>query len=916
MLRRMPEAIPTPSSDIPTPASPAEWPTTEHRALIGDAAPAIDEEQQGEKLTRDTELLERLFGEVLTEQQGPEFRRQLFWLRDQAVAWRAGDQVAGDELTGFLAGLGPRELEPFVRACSVQLHLANIAEELERLRRRRWHDRAGSGPQRESVAAATAKTSKLAPEAVQAALSELDISLVMTAHPTEATRRSIFDHQQAVARSLEKLDDSRLGLSRRVAIADAAREALTVWWQTDEIRRTRPLVEDESRRILMYFEIALYDAVPEFQREMAGRFGTPWPPDRSEIRFGSWAGGDMDGNPEVRPESVIRTLEMHRVAALRLMRRRVRDLARSWSQTDDRVAPATELVESIAADQELLGTRLSDRNKNETFRQKLTLIGNRLERTQDFSQGGYGSLDELIEDFQLVSRHAGSDLLAGGAIARIQAQARTFGFHLAALDVRQSAPVLGDAVASLIPGYAEHDEDGKQQLLTDALAADPSPIPAEIDASTQTVLESFEAVAEGLRKHGEHSLGRLIISMVAAPTDVLTTLYLARRAGIGTDLPALPIVPLFETVDDLHVAGATMERLYSIAPYAEYLSRLDGQQEIMLGYSDSAKDGGFFASQWELYAAQERLIASGDAQGVAVRFFHGRGGSTSRGGGRTHYAIQAQPGDTVRGRIAITEQGEVLSQRYSHGELALRSLEQTVTAVLLATLSEARDVPPEFLDEAKRLAERSREVYRALVTDDQFFGFMLEVTPLDALADLNIGSRPSSRPDGSGRLESLRAIPWVFAWMQNRLLLPAWYGAGTALAEGGIELQRRMRAEWPFFAMLCSALEMALFKADLGVAQRYLSLARPDGPTDSMWGQISDEHERIVGAVERITGSGRLLADSPALLTRLEHRNPWTDPLSHMQVDLLRRVRAGDAAAERPLLQTVTGIAAGMRNTG
>jgi phosphoenolpyruvate carboxylase len=335
----------------------------------------------------------------------------------------------------------------------------------------------------------------------------------------------------------------------------------------------------------------------------------------------------------------------------------------------------------------------------------------------------------------------------------------------------------------------------------------------------------------------------------------------------------------------------------------------------MLGYSDSAKDGGFLSSQWELYAAQERLLAAADERGIAVRFFHGRGGSTSRGGAPAHRAILSQPAGSVRGRIRITEQGEVISQRYSHPELALRSFEQTLSAVVIATLSPGKEVPARYRAEAQRFANRSREVYRALIyEDDRFQTLLNRASPLDALTRLNIGSRPAAR-SASKAVSELRAIPWVFAWMQNRLLLPAWYGAGTALAEGDRRLQREMLERWPFFGMLCSTLEMSLFKTDLGVAERYLSLLGDD-PARSLWEPIREEHERVVAAVLELNQADRLLADSPNLLARLSHRNPWTDPLSHMQVDLLHRVRAGDEAAEEPLLMTISGIAAGMRNTG
>ena len=863
------------------------------------------------EIDRDTRLLETLFADVLAEQVGEHFRDELFTLRDRAAAWRAGDEEAGRRLIQFLRERSPAELEPFVRACAIQLHLANIAEELERLRRRRWHDRHSGRGQPESLAALASDQVTTSTAAIREALEQLDIVLVLTAHPTEAMRRSVFNHHQRVAALTEQLDDPRVGAGRRAALEAELREALTLWWQTDEIRRNRPLVEDEVRRNLMFFEAVLFDAVPDVYRELGTRFGFPWPPERPVLRFGSWAGGDMDGNPAVDAKSVTRTLELHRRLALRLLRSRVRELAALWSQADRRIQLSDELVASVEADERELGMQGRNRNRGETFRRKLTLIGERLERTASGQAGGYPTPDDLLADLELLHRSTGSRWVAGGALARLMTQVRAFGFHIAALDLRQSAPALRATVARHLPGFEELDEEGRQRALAEAIARLPDAA-LEPDPDDSVGL-SFQAVAHGMRAHGPQALGRIVISMVASPSDVLSAVYLARRAGIGSKLPALPVVPLFETVEDLRQASATMEALYATPAYNEHLAALDRVQEIMLGYSDSAKDGGLIASQWELYHVQELLVRSGDEHGVAVRFFHGRGGPGSRGGGRTHRAILAQPAHTISGQIAITEQGEVISQRYSHAELAQRSLEQTVSAVLLASANGDGDVPVEFRAEAQRLASRSREVYQELLNRPDFFRFMQQITPLDALADLNIGSRPTSRPDGRRGLESLRAIPWVFAWMQNRLLLPNWYGAGTALAEGDDELHREMRERWPFFQALYSNLEMSLYKADLGVAERYMTLSDGGG---ELWNEIRDEHERVRAAMEAISGGRGLLADSPRLLARLRHRNPWTDPLSHMQVDLLSRVRAGDDGANPLLLQTIAGIAAGMRNTG
>ncbi len=863
-------------------------------------------------LASDTALLERLLGDVLEEQHGSAFRRRLFWLRDCAAAVRAGDDAAGDELGAYVRSLPSGELGPFVRACSIMLQLANLAEELERLRRRRAHDTGSSGPQRESLAAVVGATSQLAPAQVDQALGALDVALVMTAHPTEATRRSVFDHQQAVWRVMERLDDPRVGVTLRRRLEDELREVLTVWWQTDEVRRARPVVEDEIRRTLFFLETVLFDAVPELCLELARRLGTPWPPERPPVRFGSWAGGDMDGNPMVTPESVGRALELHRGVALRLLRREVDALARRFSQAEDRLFVSPALRASLREDEARV-PGVGHRNEHEPFRRKLAFVAARLARAADGEPGGYADAAELDADLELLRANAGSGHVARGALARLLVQTRAFGFHLAALDVRQAASALQGAAARTVPGYADAaDEPARLARLSAALGAD-APPPA--DPGDDVVLRTFAAVADGLATFGRPALGRLVISMVQRPSDVLCALVLARRAGVGADGRDLPVVPLFETVDDLAAAPETMAILYATPAYAEHLQRRGREQEIMIGYSDSAKDSGFLSSQWELYAAQERLVADGDAHGVRVRFFHGRGGSTSRGGGPTHRAILAQPPGTVGGRIAITEQGEVVSQRYSHPELALRSLEQTTSGVLLATLAPPGDGDPAFRAEARRLAARSREVYRGLVRDPRFFAFLQQASPLDALAELNIGSRPVARTGGKPTLESLRAIPWVFAWMQNRLLLPAWFGAGTALAEGDRDVQRRMRERWPFFATLCSTLEMALFKADVGVARRYLELVEDD-ETRSLWDVVAAEHERVVDAVLDLTGADRLLGATPALLTRLEHRNPWTDPLSHMQVDLLARNRRGDGAARPPLLQTITGIAAGMRNTG
>jgi phosphoenolpyruvate carboxylase len=860
-----------------------------------------------DSLDRDTAVLEALLGDVLEEQEGRAFRDRVFWLRDTAARVRAGDASAAGALARFVHAQVDGALEPFVRACSIQLQLANIAEELERLRRRRHYDSDTSAPQRESLAAAAGVAVQHPPADVAEALRRLDVRLTMIAHPTEASRRSVFEHQQSVWRAMERLDDPRLGRTQRRVLEGELREVLTVWWQTDAVRHVRPVVEDEVRRILFFFEAVLFDAAPRLEAEISRSFERSWPPAVPAVRFGSWAGGDMDGNPEVTPESVMHTLRLHQTTALRLLRARVDRLTGRYSQSEQRLFVSPGLGASLEADGEEMPDVASRRpnNRHEPFRRKLSFMSARLDGALRALPHAYREPRQLEEDLELLRESSSSRRVADGALARLLCQVRTFGFHLAALDVRLSAHDLRSAIDPLAAGFAAAHEDERTLLLTTVLEDGAGSPPG-----------AFAAIAAGLREFGPQALGSVIVSMVERPSDVLAALVLMRRAGIGAgELPTLPLVPLFETVEDLDRAQTTMTTLYENPLYAAQLTALFGRQEIMLGYSDSAKDGGFLASQWELYSAQERLLADADARGIELRFFHGRGGSTSRGGARTHRAILAQPSGSIRGRMRLTEQGEVISQRYSHPELALRSLEQTISAVLLATLAPDREVPNRYRAEAQRFADRSRVIYQALIYEDERFASLLDLaTPLDALTRLNIGSRPASR-SGTWSVGELRAIPWVFAWMQNRLLLPAWYGAGTALEEGNRELQREMIDCWPFFAMLCSTLEMSLFKSDLAIAERYLELLGDD-PARELWEPIRAEHDRVVRTVLEISRTDALLESAPALMARLSHRNPWTDPLSYMQIDLLRRARAGNGSAERPLLLTINGIAAGMRNTG
>ncbi|WP_051324613.1 phosphoenolpyruvate carboxylase [Candidatus Solirubrobacter pratensis] len=877
-----------------------------------DAPPIPAAETATHGLGRDTELLSAALNDVLEEQAGRVFASRLQWLFRTAEVVRGGDAAAAARLVAYLEGVPDDSVEPIIRACSLELQLANIAEERERVRRRRQYDATGA-IQRESLAE-TARILRSNEADIPALVAQLQIEHVLTAHPTEATRRSVLDHQWDVAALLDKLDDPRTGVSSRRRLLDQLRETLTIWWQTDEVRRVRPRVEDEVRRNLFFIEAVLFDAVPaaleEMERALDTRLVQP------VLSYGSWTGGDMDGHPEVGADTLAGALALHRASALRLLRERVDRLARAFSHSSLRIPLSEELAASLENDERELPSAEVLRRAHrewEPLRTKLGFIRHRLVNTgrPRGREPGYADAQQLRRDLEMVLAHLGSRHVALGSIRRLLWQVDVFGFHLAGIDIRQGATVVRQAASSLLPGFADADEPRRMALLTEALASGRRGIEHDPGGEAGELLRVLDTVALAGEAYGPQAVPAMVISMTEQPSDVLAACWLAARAGATS----LRMVPLFETRGDLDAAPGTMGVLYDNEAYRNHLRAHANRQTVMVGYSDSGKDSGYVASQYSLYVAQERLSAQAGDAGVVLELFHGRGGSPSRGGGRTYRAILAQPEGSVQGRIRITEQGETVSARYSDPELAVRSLEQTVSAVLLATALPNPPIRPEWRAEMDRLSERSRERYRGLVYDDpDFERFFAQIAPIAELSELNIGSRPPSRNRRRG-VEALRAIPWVFAWTQNRLLLPSWYGAGAALDDGDLDCQREMWRDWPFFRGLIGTLEMALFKTDLGVAERYLRLV-DDDLVERFWPGMREEYDLVVERVLAITGQSGLLDETPALQRRLEHRNPWVDPLSHLQVELLGRLRAGRDDARTPLLATITGIAAGMRNTG
>ncbi|HXF97710.1 MAG TPA: phosphoenolpyruvate carboxylase [Gaiellaceae bacterium] len=877
-------------------------------------------------LERDVAVLSALFADVLDEQVGTRLRETVSWLHAQAVAARGGDERARAQLAHFIRSLPSAQASDYVRAFSMQLQLANVAEERERARRRHRYEAEG-GIQPESLAEAFSIVRVLPRERVEALVRSLELRVVLTMHPSDATRRAVLYKQRDITSALEELEESDAGTSRARACLDEIRESLTTWWQTDEVRRARPDVTEEVRRTIYFFESVLFDVAPEVVIDLERLSGVRLR--HAPLTFGSWAGGDMDGHDAVGPESVAATLRAHRLAALSLLRDRVRALTRRYTQSWRRIAAREELVRSLERDERELehaARELGERFRDEPLRRKLYFVWYRLGNTIDETAGSkpdgavYASARALEADVELVRSCVASRRVADGALARLLWQVRIFGFHLARLDVREHALRIRAAAEGLLDGLREAGEEQERvRLLTRALlAGDPGRDERRLPSAGLRVTRSLEAARRAVTAYGPDALGAFVVSGAERPSDVLAALWLAARAGLApfgySARSYVDVVPLFESGTSLRAAAGLMDALYVNPAFRRQLAAREDVQEVMVGYSDSAKDVGFLAAQWWIYQAQEELARSAERAGVELRVFHGRGGSPARGGGPTHQAILARPPAASPPVLKLTEQGEVVRVKYFHADLARRALEQALSALLVGETRETW-VDARWMGEMERLAEVSRSAYRALVEDPDFPRFFAEVTPIDLVSELPFGSRPPARTRSLSP-EHLRAIPWVFAWTQNRVLLPSWYGVGTALAQADPELARRMWERWPFFRALLAAVEIALFKADLATGELYLGLVSDRELAARMWERVCSEHRRTVEALLETTGQSELLEAKPALKVRLPLRNPWVDPLSRLQVELLARHRAGDDEAREPLLATAVGIAAGLRNTG
>ncbi len=877
-------------------------------------------------LRDDIRTLGSLLGNVIRDQEGDDALALVETVRKTARRRRDGETAAGTELQRLLTGLSAERSGMLVRAFSAFFGAMNMCERVHRIRRRRAAMREAR-VQSGGLAAVFERLAQRghARQDLSAILARLLVEPVFTAHPTEAIRRTLLVKEQRIARALvDRIEPERLVPRENRACLARIREELAIAWQTEEHAHTRPTVADEREHVLFFLADVIYRIVPAFHEHLEETCGHAVP--RPVLRFNSWVGGDMDGNPAVDADTIRASLRRHRELIVQRYLTEVRQLFDALSQSRSRVAVDAAVLDRIERYEEELDAAVPVRYHDMPYRVLLWHISVRLERSLSDQDGAYTSGDGLLDDLRLIESSLRSHRGTGAGLHRIRRLARrvqTFGFFLAALDIRQDAEVHRRVVGCLlaVDDFPSLPAVSRAEHLRRMIVEKARGQPAEDDEAARS-LDVFQAIGEGRSRFGAESIGLYIISMAQGPDDVLAVLALAQVAGLVEEgqIP-LDVAPLFETVADLRNCRETFEALLQDPVYSGHLDGRGRRQTVVLGYSDSAKDSGLAASRWALYRAQQDLVAAARQHGVELTLFHGRGGSISRGGSKPRAAVMAAPPGAVDGRLRVTEQGEIIFAKYGLRDIALRTLELTVGAVIEATadLSCAGEPEPAWLEAMDEVARASRQEWRSLVYETPgFFDFFRQATPIDVIERLTIGSRPSRRRAGRG-VEDLRAIPWVFAWTQSRLILPGWYGVGSGLKAAaerfGEETLRAMAARWPFFSVLLGDVAMVLAKTDAGIARRYADLAADPAMQKRIEAEL-ELTERLVCELQSCEG---LLDNEPVLRRALLLRNPYVDPMSYLQVDLLRRWRTSgrsDDGLLRVLMATVRGIARGMQNTG
>jgi phosphoenolpyruvate carboxylase len=892
------------------------------------------------ELRRDVRMLTSLLGQTIREQAGARTFELVEELRKTSKRLRRRptprDRKKKDRL---IDDLTPTDAEGIARAFTLYFHLVNLAEERQRVRRLEERE-AEEAPYHGSLESGIARLRERgkAVEDIREMLERADIQPVLTAHPTEARRQTISDHLERILLLHRRWEyRARTELQKKAVEIEILR-VLEILWMTEQTRSIRPTVEEESERLLFFFRQTIIPVVPLFYRRLSKAFGgiDPVPP---VLTFGSWVGGDRDGNPAVTPRISLHTIEHHRQQIMEHYREQLILLRTELSHSERLTSVSAEIRRELA-DQLIFGAFLEEREEriepHEVYRRYVALLQRRLERTARRQTDGFSGPEELLQALQRLERslvECGSSRTAEGQLQDLSHQVAVFGFHLATLDFRDHSSKVSAAVNQLCSALKKDLEFESLEALSDLLEEFPRLESASLqseDGELAELVDQFRAIRRIQDETGPKACSRYILSMTHRPSDLWKSIFLSSSARLvhrsdGVWKSRLDFVPLFETIEDLRQAPELLESLFSDSVYRALLQDRDDVQEVMLGYSDSNKDGGYLTANWELYRAQKSIVQAAQRHGLQIRFFHGKGGPIDRGGGMSHETILAQAFSATGARIRITEQGEVISAKYSNPSIALRNLEQLTSAALQAAFAVADSeerVDEEWSAAMDALSKRSLQRYQGLVwNDDDFPFFFYQATPIDVIEHLTLGSRPAQRPSGEG-LKDLRAIPWVFSWTQSRFILAAWYGLGSALSEfmereEALPVLRRMYENWPFFRTLIDNAQLSLAKADLYIAEQYAALVEDQKAASRIFQEIQDEYERSRRSVLAITQQKVLLEPAAVLRESIWLRNPYVDPLNFLQVRFLREWREGQSEELLPLLRlTVHGIASGMKSTG
>ena len=906
-----------------------------------------------EPMREDIRLLGAILGDTVREQNGEEVFDLVERARVESFRVRRSE-IDRAELARMFDGIDIHQAIPVIRAFTHFALLANVAEDIHRERRRAAHVAAGEPPQNSSLAATYLKldSAELDSGTVADALTGALVSPVITAHPTETRRRTVFDTQHRITELMRlRLHGHSQTEDGRDIERELRRHILTLW-QTALIRLSRLKIQDEIETGLRYYPAAFFEVIPQVNAEVRTALQARWPDahllDESMLRPGSWIGGDRDGNPNV-------TADVVRLATGRAAYTALEHYFVEITALEEELSMSARLVKVSDELAELADMCHEPARADEPYRRALRVVHGRLTATAaeildsqpehelDLGLERYLAPAELLADLDVIDgslRSNGSGVLADDRLTRLREAVHVFGFHLSGLDLRQNSDVHEEVVAELLawagvhPDYRSLPEPERVELLVAELATRRPLIKddAELSELARKELDIVAAAARAVRVFGPQAIPNYIISMCQSVSDMLEAAILLKEVGLldaSGDEPYAPvgIVPLFETIDDLQRASSILEAVLDLPLYRAVVSARGDSQEVMLGYSDSNKDGGYLAANWALYRAELDLVESARKTGIRLRLFHGRGGTVGRGGGPSYDAILAQPPGAVNGSLRITEQGEVIAAKYAEPRIAHRNLETLLAATLEATLldveglGDAAGPAYEVLDD---LAARAQRAYAELVHETPgFVDYFKASTPVSEIGALNIGSRPTSRKPTTS-ISDLRAIPWVLAWSQSRVMLPGWYGTGTAFEEwiadgdGRLEVLRHLYRHWPFFATVLSNMAQVLAKSDMGLAARYSELVEDEALRRRVLDKIVDEHRRTIRMHKLITGQDDLLADNPSLARSVFNRFPYLEPLNHLQVELLRRYRSGDddELVQRGILLTMSGLATALRNSG